>query len=1113
MYQIWQSTHRMVIRHDPHIGHRYVPNQRARIPNENGGSYVVTNSQGFRSDVDFRKEPTGRPRILFFGDSYTAGDLCNNNERFPERVGEALGAEVYNFGLSGSGTDQQYLAFRQYARDISTDLIVISVLAENIDRNKVSHRVTLDRTSGRKILLPKPFFSLDEKSCLQLQQVPVPLERPDAPEGVDADRFGSHQRRRVLGPLFRALDLYRSHPRLQSARRRLDALLGRLRPTLLRAVRFQPFPDYRSKGSPGWRLMEAILRQWLSEAAPTPVLIVPLPTYHNLRDDIEPIFQPFFESLSDPPRGVHVADVARPLCALPRAERLKITFQKDVHFSPNGHAVVAGLLQRQIRDRGLLPEASASRHPAGDAPPRSRPTVSTHDRRATYVLGISCFYHNSAAGLVADGRIVAAAEEERFSRVKNDRRFPAAAINYCLEEAGISPKDLALVVFYDQAPLTFERLLHSLAITGARGRSNWGRYIPSWALYKLQVPRLIRETLGYEGKILHDAHHRSHAASAFYPSPFEDAAILTVDGVGEWATASIGVGEATGVRLIKEMHFPDSLGLLYSAFTQFTGFKVNSGEYKMMGLAPYGKPQYVDVILEHLVDLKDDGSLELNLEYFAFLAEDRMTNDRFAELFGGPARKAEDWITEREMDIARSIQVVTEEAMLRMARHAHRLTGKSNLCMAGGVALNCVANGRLLREGPFERIWIQPAAGDSGGALGAAFDAYHSFLGRPRVRREDGRSIQGASCLGPAYNDDEIQAFLESQGHPAHRLGPEQRAERVAELLADGRVVGHFAGRLEFGPRALGARSILGDARNADMQATLNLKIKYRESFRPFAPSVLEEDVEQYFELEGESPYMLLVAPVQPCRRLAKPEREAGEDLTTVVRVPRSDIPAITHIDYSARVQTVSRIDHARYHRLISSFKEKTGYGLIVNTSFNVRGEPIICTPYDAYRCFMRTEMDALVLGNFLLLKAEQKPWPEKKGHVESDGVWRAPMDGGLARRTEDVFDKLFLPVATKLLESDRLKVDTGFRRSSSRWRDAQEPDNVGDLFEIPAALDGNGDSDAAQMASALVAGWTPRETAEALRPVVEELLRLGVAYGRGGELSEEVSDSVYVMF
>lgn len=593
------------------------------------------------------------------------------------------------------------------------------------------------------------------------------------------------------------------------------------------------------------------------------------------------------------------------------------------------------------------------------------------------ILGISCFYHDSAACLLRDGDIIAAAQEERFTRRKHDPRFPNHAIRYCLAEGMISSEDLDYVVFYDKPFLTFERLLLSYLTVAPRGIRSWLEAMPLWLGRKLHVPRVVEKEIGFKGDVLFTEHHEAHAASAFYPSPFQESAILTVDGVGEWATASYGWGKGNEIHLLKELHFPDSLGLLYSAFTYFTGFKVNSGEYKLMGLAPYGKPRYRDLILEKLIDLKDDGSLRLDLSYFDFLGGLRMTNKRFESLFGGPARKPETPITEREMDIASSIQAVTEEVVLRMARHVHRETGARHLCLAGGVALNCVANGRILREGPFEDIWIQPAAGDAGGALGAALSVWHRFLGKERMVRESG-DLQKGSYLGPRFSNDMVKAFLEDHHYPFHEVTDEHRARVVAERIAAGKIIGYVVGRMEFGPRALGARSILGDPRQVETQSIMNLKIKYRESFRPFAPTVLEERVSSYFELDRPSPYMLLVAKVREERRLPQPA-EDGRGILERLKSRRSDIPAITHLDYSARIQTVNRGVKPDYHQVISEFEKLTGCGVIVNTSFNVRGEPIVCTPEDAYRCFMRTEMDVLVLEGCILYKEEQPLWKEER--------------------------------------------------------------------------------------------------------------------------------------
>jgi len=597
---------------------------------------------------------------------------------------------------------------------------------------------------------------------------------------------------------------------------------------------------------------------------------------------------------------------------------------------------------------------------------------------ACHILGISAFYHDSAACLLRDGEIVAAAQEERFTRMKGDADFPARAVDYCLHVGGLSSDQLTAVAFYDKPLLKFERILETYLGVAPRGIRSFLMAMPLWLKEKLFIDRLIRKGIGYHGRILYAEHHESHAASAFYPSPFDEAAILTVDGVGEWATASFGVGRGKDIELQAEMHFPHSLGLLYSAFTYYTGFKVNSGEYKVMGLAPYGEPKHVNLILSELMDLKEDGSFKLNMKYFNYLDGLTMTSEAFHQLFGGPPREPETKLTQKEMDLARSVQVVCEEVMLRMARTVHARTAQDNLCLAGGVALNCVANGRILREGPFKRLWIQPAAGDAGGALGVALLAYHRYFGAGR-RNGSGRDKMQAALLGPAFTDEEIQAFLQGRGIPYRQLDQDSLVREVAEILSHEKVVGWFQGRMEFGPRALGNRSILGDPRSPKMQAQMNLKIKFREGFRPFAPSVLREYVADYFELNEDSPYMLLVASVKRDRQIQMSETEQALWGIDKLNVPRSDIPAVTHIDHSARIQTVSRKDNPLYYDLLRAFEDLTGCGVLVNTSFNVRGEPIVCTPEDAYRCFMRTHIDYLVMGAFLLEKHGQPEWKETK--------------------------------------------------------------------------------------------------------------------------------------
>ncbi len=595
------------------------------------------------------------------------------------------------------------------------------------------------------------------------------------------------------------------------------------------------------------------------------------------------------------------------------------------------------------------------------------------------ILGISAFYHDSAACLVQDGKIVSAAQEERFTRKKHDSAFPINAINFCLQDANLKVDDLNYLAYYDKPFITFERILETYLAYAPVGIRSFIKALPLWIKKKLWMKEVLIKELGYGGKVIFPEHHESHAASAFFPSPFQEAAFLTMDGVGEWTTASYGIGKDNDLNISAEIRFPDSLGLLYSAFTYFTGFRVNSGEYKVMGLAPYGAPKYKDIILKELIDLKEDGSFKMNMEYFDYCAGLTMTNRKFDKLFDGPPRKPESKLTQREMDIARSVQEVTEEAVLRIGKHIRKETGQKYLCLAGGVALNCVANGKLLREGIFENIWIQPAAGDAGAALGAALFTWYKYLGNDR--KADGKKdFQQGSYLGPKFDNEYIVNYLTKNNVPYTELSSAEMPEKIADLIADEKVVGWFQGRMEFGPRALGGRSIIGDARSPKMQETMNLKIKFRESFRPFAPSVIRERVSDVFDIDRESPYMLLVAPVKKemCREMTEEEHSRfGLDKLHVVR---SDMPAITHVDYSARIQTVDGEYNRAYYEMIKKFDEKHDCPVIINTSFNVRGEPIVCTPEDAFLCFMRTDMDYLIMENILIEKKEQK---ELEGDVD----------------------------------------------------------------------------------------------------------------------------------
>jgi carbamoyltransferase len=598
-----------------------------------------------------------------------------------------------------------------------------------------------------------------------------------------------------------------------------------------------------------------------------------------------------------------------------------------------------------------------------------------------FILGISAFYHDSAACIIKNGEIIAAAQEERFTRKKHDFSFPVNAINFCLEYAGIKSNELEIVAFYDKPFLKFERILETYLTYSPVGIKSFLKAMPLWIKEKIWMKELIKKEMNYDGRILFPEHHESHAASAFYPSPFKEAAILTMDGVGEWTTTSYGFGKDNNIELFKEIKFPHSLGLLYSAFTYYTGFKVNSGEYKVMGLAPYGEPKFKQLIYDNLIDVKEDGSFRMNMDYFNYCAGLTMTNKKFDKLFGGEPRKPESKLTQKEMDLARSLQEVTEEIVMKISNHAYYETGSTNLTLAGGVALNCVANGKLLTEGPFENIWIQPAAGDAGGALGAALSSWYGYLGNER-QPDEYKDSQMGSYLGPEYADTDIEIFINNGKYQYQKLNEDEMIRIVSDLIASEKVIGWFQGRMEFGPRALGSRSIIGDARSKKMQSVMNKKIKFRESFRPFAPSVLRENVSEYFNVDVDSPYMLLVADVRMDRRKNMSDEEQKLFGIDKLNIVRSDIPAITHIDYSARLQTVHKDTNPKYHKLIEQFSKSTGCPVIINTSFNVRGEPIVCTPDDAYRCFMRTNMDYLVMGNYLFDKNNQEP-------IEEDIDWK----------------------------------------------------------------------------------------------------------------------------
>tara|TARA_B100001250_G_scaffold32052_1_gene26232 strand:+ start:24523 stop:26340 length:1818 start_codon:yes stop_codon:yes gene_type:complete len=602
-----------------------------------------------------------------------------------------------------------------------------------------------------------------------------------------------------------------------------------------------------------------------------------------------------------------------------------------------------------------------------------------------YILGISAYYHDSAACLIKDGEIISAAQEERFTRIKHDQNFPSKAIKFCLEHEGIDSSQLDFIAFYDKPFLKFERILETHLTYAPKGVKSFLKAMPIWIKKKLWIKELIKEELNYNGKILFPEHHLSHAASAFYASPFKEAAFLTLDGVGEWSTTSYGIGNNNNIEMLADIKFPHSLGLLYSAFTYYTGFRVNSGEYKVMGLAPYGEPKYKQLIYDYLIDVKEDGSFKMNMDYFNYNVGLTMTSKKFDKLFGGPPRKPESKLTQKEMDLAKSIQVVTEEIVLKMAKFVKKTTGMKYLCLAGGVALNCVANGKLLRSGLFDDIYIQPAAGDAGGALGCALITWYQYLGNKRIVINNKDFMKGA-YLGPEFSNSSIKSYLDKNSYTYKYLNESELPENIADLIANEKVIGWFQGRMEFGPRALGGRTIIGDARSSKTQKTINLKIKYRESFRPFAPSVRQENISEYFDIDRESPYMLLVADVNKKKQLSMTDEENSYFGMKKLNIVRSEIPAVTHVDYSARIQSVNKETNPVYHQLLTKFNEKYGCAVIVNTSFNVRGEPIVCTPNDAYLCFMRTEMDYLLLGNYLLDKSKQAP-------LDDDSDWMSEFE------------------------------------------------------------------------------------------------------------------------
>ena len=1086
-------SYRQVFTPNEKIGYQFIPNINARIINENGGYFVKTNNLGFRSNVDFNLRKKLNKRIIFLGDSNTAADGVNNHERFSDLIGESFDCETYNFALPGSGTDQQYLIWEEFAKNYESDLIVLGVLVENIERNKVAFRETIDPNTQEKILTPKPYYSLENEELILHKSHILKKEKNISATNSELVQWSIPKNQEYI---YKAINVFRTHNFFNPFRKNLDPLISKFRSLAVKYA-YQPYPDYKNNTSSGYLLMEGILKKILKSVNNKPIIILPIPTYHYYHDEAKPIYQNFFKNFNDPNQNVFVVDILDDLKKIDLKSRKKLCFKNDKsHFSPYGHIVVSDILKKKIKDLNILETTN-----------ENISNTKKRNKNSGYILGISAFYHDSAATIIKDGEIIAAAQEERFSRIKNDKGFPEQAINFCLEQANIHQDELKAIVFYDNTNLTLERILWSFGCSTPKSKSIWKEAFPAWVKFKLFIPELIRTKLNYKGKILHDLHHRSHVAAAFYPSPFNSAAILTVDGVGEWATATISLGRDNNIKILKELNFPNSVGLLYSAFTQFTGFKVNSGEYKMMGLAPYGEPIYVDLILENLVKIFEDGSIEINLDYFNFFDGSIMTNKKFEDLFGGPSRTPDTNITKREMDIACSIQKVTEKIIILMARYTKKLTGENNICLAGGVALNCVANGVLVKEKIFRNIWIQPAAGDAGSSLGCALDAHFSYYDNARDVGNNFKSSQGSSLLGPEWSNEEINAFLNSNAINYELIEKNNRGKKIANFLAEGKVVGHFSGRSEFGPRALGSRSILGDPTNKNMQTIINLKIKKRESFRPFAPAVLQEQINKYFDLDVESPHMLLVAEIKNERKIKIKNNSRNEDMLKVVKKIRSDIPAVTHVDYSARIQSVSKERNGKFYDLIKSFEELTGCGLVINTSFNVRGEPIVNTPWDAYMCFINTEMDVLFLEDFYILKDKKNNISInlKNENVEID-IKNNKSGNKLDKELDKIYNKFFLPNLKNIPEIFILKSN-----KFSTWENFFYKENAKELFYLKDNFSKkNTNSDI--IVNEITKLWKNKKFAKEMQTTVKELVKLSKNYSLEINHSK-ILEKTYEMF
>lgn len=959
-------------------------------------------------------------------------------------------------------------------------------MVENIERNKVKYRETINFFTKKRSLTPKPFFKFNGRELI-LESIAGKVKNSNQEIKKEDVQWTIPYNQRFL---YKFVNLIRNNRYFSLLEQKHEKKISLIRSKLIKFF-YQPYSDYKDPKSTGFLLMKNIIIRFLKNFNKTPVIIMPIPTYHYYVDGAKPIYQNFFNSFKKEKENIYICDPLTKLDKIDLDLKKSFSLKNDKsHFSKKGHKFLSDYLKDIIVQKKLIniQESFSS-------------NKLVKENKKIYILGISAFYHDSAASIICDGKIIAAAQEERFTRRKNDQSFPINSINYCLEEARINQDNLDAVVFYDNAYLSFERVLWTFAKTAPDSLDSWQKNIPNWIKYKLFIPQLIKKSLNFDGKILHNFHHRSHLSSAFFPSPFKKSTILTIDGVGEWSTASIGLGEDNKIKMLKEISFPNSVGLLYSAFTQFIGFEVNSGEYKMMGLAPYGKPKYYDKILNNLIDLKDDGSIIMNQHYFDYLKGKVMTNKNFANFFGGEPRKPETKITQREMDIACSIQKVIEKIILNMAKYAKKITNCENLCLSGGVALNCVANGYLLKSGMFKKIWVQPASGDAGSSLGCALDAYYTYFKKERKINDNSISNQEASQFGPSWNNQEIKSFLETEKIKfEYYENINERNKYIALRLNKGDAVGFFNGRGEFGPRALGSRSIIGDPRNKDMQTKLNLKIKNRESFRPFAPAILSEKKDLYFELDNESPYMMFVAPIKKEKRL-KLDIPKTEDLLKIVKKPKSTVPAVTHIDYSARVQTVDKKVNENFYKVIKEFENLTNCPLVINTSFNIRGEPIVNSPIDAFKCFLNTEMDILVLENYIIKKEfldlkNFSNWKEEKEILSQSNT--------IEDIIKDDLKKIYFRL--KDLNKDLFTVKNG-------WNEVLPDNDSDETFSIDEELKIE-NYNPEIMSKKIIKNWQNKRFGEDNLNIIFELIKLSKKFKFDRFKTEgEISGKIYEMF